>query len=429
MNLRSLARLIRDSKLYESVVSSSIYYRLHCLSDGASFMLAKLLPSSQGTVQSPSHIVMAPTGGGNIGDQALIEAAFRALKGNITVVGTAANSITIPLADRERVKFESAGGFIYLPPFLRIMNAFRLARLMSTARTFSVVGADLMDGAYNPGASLARSSALWLAAKQRIPSVLLGCSWANASVDSCASALARAGRAGAQLNFRDATSHERALGQGIDTAVLTSDIVFSDDNMDDQHILSAFCATAHNEGRKVALVNASGLVAKKLPQTQEYVTIIEELLRKDFSIILLPHVFRATGDDLGECKKIMEVIPSSTNVTLVESVLSPSAIRSLCRDADLVITGRMHLAVMALGRGVVPITLGTHGKVEGLYRHFQGLNFYVDPQAGFGHNVAKLIPEAMLQNSEWKASLPAVEALAKANFGLLTETALPAQAS
>ncbi|MEJ1194032.1 polysaccharide pyruvyl transferase family protein [Pseudarthrobacter sp. CCNWLW207] len=392
-------------------------------------MIAKLLRSSSGSIQSPSHIIMAPTGGGNIGDQALIEAAFRALKGNITVVGTTADSLTIPLADRDRVKFESASGFIYLPPVLRFGNALKLARLMSTARTFSVVGADLMDGAYNPGASLARSSALWLAAKHHIPSVLLGCSWANSAVGSCASALARAGRAGAQLNFRDATSQERALNQGIVTALLTSDIVFSDDTMDAQHGLSAFCKAARKEGRNVALVNASGLVAKKVPQTEEYVTIVNELLQNNFSVVLLPHVFRATGDDLEQCRTILEMFSPSTNVTLVDSMLPPSTIRSLCRDADLVITGRMHLAVMALGRGVVPITLGTHGKVEGLYRHFQGLDFYVDPQVGFGHEVAKLIPRAMKQNSEWKSSLPAVESLSKANFRLLTDTALPAQAS
>lgn len=428
MNLRNLARFIRDSKFYEAAVSSSAYYHMHCLSDRASLLAARFLRASAQPM-SARHIILAPTGGGNIGDQALIEAAFKALEGPITVVGTTPDSLTIPAVDRDRVQFQPASGFIYFPPLLRFLDAMRLARLTSSGKTFSVVGADLMDGVYNPGASLARSSALWLAAKQGIPSVLLGCSWAEAAVPSCARALLRAGAAGAQLNFRDAISQDRALRQGISMAALTSDIVFSDDSTDEQHSLHEFFEQARSAGRQVALVNASGLVGKKVDQAQEYVAIINELLERNFSVVILPHVFRATGDDLEECKKISDLFASSSQVILVEAMLPPSAVRSLCRDADLVITGRMHLAVMALGRGVVPITLGTHGKVEGLYRHFKGLNFCVEPRAGFGSEVARLIPEAATQSPEWKSSLLRVESLSRENFRLLTDPALPAQVS
>lgn len=422
MKIRNIARIVRNSKLYEVVVSSSLYYHLHCLSDSASLLLGRLVYSPVDPAHRRGHIILAPTGGGNIGDQALLEAAIKALKGDITIVGTSAESLTVPYNDRERVSFHPASGFIYLPPFLRFGYALRLVRLISSANTLSVVGADLMDGAYNPGASLARSSALWLAAKQRIPSVLLGCSWASASVGSCAKALSRAGQAGAQLNFRDGISQERAVSEGMTTATLTSDIVFSDDSADEKHLLTSFCTSARQSGRRIALVNASGLVAKRMSQTGEYVTIVDHLLKNNFSVVLLPHVFRATGDDLEECKKILGMLPSG-EVRLVDSMLRPSAVRSLCQDADLVITGRMHLAVMALGQGVVPITLGTHGKVEGLYRHFQGLDFCVEPKVGFGRQIADLVPAAMEQSPGWKASLPSVTALSEMNFRLLTTPA------
>ncbi|MBO1267722.1 polysaccharide pyruvyl transferase family protein [Arthrobacter sp. PO-11] len=355
-----------------------------------------------------------------------MEATLYALHGPVTVLATSESALVIPEADRERVRFESIAGFTYLPPLLRIPAAIRFVRILAAGRSLSVIGADLMDGAYNAGASLARSSGLWLAAKQGIPSVLLGCSWAGSAVPTCTLALKRAGAAGAHLNFRDAISQRRAAASGIAGARLTSDIVFGDVRIESTHRLSSFVETSRNEGRRVALVNASGLVGKRIDQKGEYVDIVKSLLSSHFSVILLPHVFRSTGDDLHECQGILEAL-NEPGVMLVDSMLRPSEIRALCRDSDLVVTGRMHLAVMALGQGVVPITLGTHGKVEGLYQHFDGLDFCVEPTVGFGQRVVDLWPEAMTQDSLWTRSLPAVVSLSQGNFVLQAPDLSPSE--
>jgi polysaccharide pyruvyl transferase WcaK-like protein len=414
LKLGKTARRIRDSRFYGAVVGSRPYYWAHSLSDAVAFRLGNVRRPG-GDPQQIGHIVFAPNGSGNIGDQALFEAYLAQVQGDVLVLCNSPEALIIPPADVERVTLESIVGFTYAPPVFRFAAAYRLASLVGRARSLSVVGADLMDGAYNPGASLARCSALWMAAKLGQNSTLLGCSWADAYNHSCARAMQRAGRAGAKLNFRDSVSQQRAINAGIEDARLTADIVFSDEHTDDINPLQSFVDHARRQGRSIALVNASGLIGKRISQERPYATIVRDLLDRGMNVILLPHVFRATGDDLAELARIFSQFDDD-RVELIERPLRPSTVRRLCADSDLVITGRMHLAVMALSKGVIPITLGTHGKVEGLYRHFKGIDYCVQPTAGFESKVIELVPEALTQDRTWTESLALVKSLALENF-------------
>lgn len=422
MKLGGIARKVRESKFYDAVVGSKPYYWLHNASDYGALWLAGQRGSNRDSRQV-DHIVYAPNGAGNIGDQALFEAYLAQVQGDVVMLSNTPDALTIPVEDQHRVKAESIAGFTYAPPFIRFPAAYRLARVIGNGSTMSVIGADLMDGAYNPGASLARSSALWMAARLGRKSTLLGCSWAENYTESCARAIQRAGQAGARLNFRDEVSQKRAVLAGIECAHLTADIVFSDVNVDIVNPLQNFIDDARDQERGVALVNASGLVGKRIPQVSAYVTIVDDLLVKGLNVILLPHVFRSTGDDLAELRSIFDQFDDD-RVVLVERPLRPSSIRRLCADSDLVITGRMHLAVMALSSGVIPITLGTHGKVEGLYQHFRDIDYCVQPITGFEQKVVSLAAKALNEGTKWTESLAKVRSLALQNFDDLSAMAL-----
>lgn len=419
--LMSLARRVQGSRLVGAVVRSRAYYRMLCWTDALALTLARRRPPAG---RDAGHLVFAPTGGGNIGDQALLESYLQHVDGPVTMLSLGPAAFDLPGPDRSRVSVRSSWGFTYAPPPVRLLASVRMASTVLIARSVSVIGADLMDGSYSPVASLARSSALWLGAACGKPSILLGCSWADTAVPTCAAALHRAGAAGAQLNLRDEVSLRRATDVGIGGAALTADIVFDLLASHQDLATQQFVAAARRRGRRVALVNASGLVGARMDQIGEYVDIVEELRRRGFSVILVPHVFRDTDDDLAECVRVLDAA-GPADLMLVDSPVPPGAVRTLCGAADLVVTGRMHLAVMALSQGTLAITLGTHGKVEGLYRHFGDLGYTVDPGPGFGARVVDLIGPAMEQDPGWTQHLPAVKSLAASNFRSIAARGAP----
>jgi polysaccharide pyruvyl transferase WcaK-like protein len=368
--------------------------------------------------RSEFSFVVAPNGGGNIGDQALMEAYIRNTPGKIVVLASAPNSFIFDEMDQRRIRTVNVPMFIYGPPFLRLPAAFRVARLIQHATTVSVIGADLMDGLYNPGASLARISVLRIAGSLGVIGVLMGCSWAANAEKTAVLAMKRAAEAGATLNFRDSLSLERAKNQGI-RGRLTSDIVFATGDCIPHESTADFVKYSRAKGHRLALVNSSGLIAKRFEQTPDYSTIVDALLARNYCVVLVPHVFRAGGDDLHEAQKIYAA-NQHDSVHLVEEMLRPDQVRWICSEAELVITGRMHLAVMAMSQATKAITLGTHGKVEGLYRHFGDLDYCVQPAVGFSRQVIDLIDMDPAEDRDWERFIPDVQALALENFRQIT---------
>lgn len=407
------AVMVRESRAYEAAVHSRTYYWLHSATDSVALRLARLRRSRRH--DAPAHVLLGPTGGGNIGDQAMFEAYLQHVDGPVVLFAAGPDALVVPETEWHRVTIRSSLGFDYAPPVARLPYSVGMAIAVSSARSFSVIGADLMDGSYNPATSLARLSALWMAAKCGTPSILLGCSWAETATPTCVAALLRANSAGSELNLRDEVSLQRVVSLGVSAARLTADVAFSLTSMAEIPDAESFAAAAKARGRRVALVNASGLVGQRMSQTAEYVTIVQELKRHGFAVILLPHVIRSTDDDLSECSGVFQAV-GSEDVFLVRATLRPGAVRSLCAEADLVVTGRMHLAVLALSQGVLAITLGTHGKVEGMYRHFGALDYAIEPIPGFGLQIAGLIESAINQDPGWREYLPRVRDLAARNF-------------
>jgi colanic acid/amylovoran biosynthesis protein len=85
-----------------------------------------------------------------------------------------------------------------------------------------------------------------------------------------------------------------------------------------------------------------------------------------------------------------------------------------------VITGRMHLAIMALWNRTPAIALATQGKVEGLMALFDSAEFCVEPTAGFGARILPVIDSLITGTSTVRERLadrlPAVTSRARRNF-------------
>ncbi|HEX5858132.1 MAG TPA: polysaccharide pyruvyl transferase family protein, partial [Microbacterium sp.] len=263
------------------------------------------------------------------------------------------------------------------------------------AATISIVGADIMDGVYVLRPSLRRSSLAAAAARAGFDTTVLGFSWNGAAPRPAWASLRRAGAAGARLLLRDPASEARVRRAGIDGAVETADIVFTDDRLD---AADAARVLAPVSGPYV-LVNASGLIARTLDQVPEYTAVIEHFRARGLHVVLLPHVVRATADDLTACRAVFTAVDRRAidrpGVTLVEEVLAPSTIRAMAKGASLTVTGRMHLAVMSLSQGIPSITLATQGKVEGLMKLFGWPELCIAPRPGMAEDIIRVAGTAL----------------------------------
>lgn len=90
---------------------------------------------------------------------------------------------------------------------------------------------------------------------------------------------------------------------------------------------------------------------------------------------------------------------------LITEPFSPSQERRLLRDSYFVITGRMHVAILALSSGKPVIALETMGKVQGLFELF-GIEPYRVLQKGeFAKRVIERIDLLSYQYSSVSAQV------------------------
>jgi polysaccharide pyruvyl transferase WcaK-like protein len=337
-----------------------------------------------------THVLIAPPGAGNIGDQAMVEAFIAAADRPVAVVTRGAGDFVLPADLADRASLHPLPHLFYGQGAQHRADLSRLGELLGGAATVSIVGADIMDGVYVLRSSLRRSAIAAACAAGGIDTSVIGFSWNGAAPAAALEALRRAGAAGARLLLRDPASASRVRDAGVAGVVETADIVFTDDRCDD----AAAVEILRDVNGPFVLVNASGLIARKVDQVPEYETLVSWLRARGLSVVLLPHVLRDTADDLTACRAVFDRV-GGDGVVLVDRALSPSAIRGLTARAALAVTGRMHLAIMSLAQGTPAITLATQGKVEGLMRLFEWPELCVSPRAGMAEEIIRVADVAL----------------------------------
>lgn len=324
-----------------------------------------------------AHVLVAPPGRGNIGDQALVEAFVEAVDGPVHVVVRTAEDFVVPAHLADRTTVIPLPALVYGTAIGRARDLRRLAALMTGARSFSVIGADVMDGAYVERASISRSLLARRAAERGFDSRIVGFSWNATPRAGATAALRAASDAGAALYLRDPLSAERARRDGLGVRE-SADIVFTARTRDDDAVTRWVPDLA--PGERLVLVNASGLVDATV---EAYTETVALLRGHGCRVAIIPHVSRHGADDLPLCRAIADRFAHDDAVTLIPRLLSPGEVRGLGARADLTVTGRMHLAVMSLMAGTPAVTVATQGKVEGLMSLFAAPQLCVEPGDGF----------------------------------------------
>lgn len=107
---------------------------------------------------------------------------------------------------------------------------------------------------------------------------------------------------------------------------------------------------------------------------------------------------------------------------VVSELLRPLQVRKLAREAEAVVTGRMHLSILALSVGTPAIVLSTQGKVSGLMTRVGHPEWCVEPVPGMSKDAIAALRGALSPvGRESLTGKPAeLAAVAKANFEGLT---------
>ncbi|MEZ4389352.1 MAG: polysaccharide pyruvyl transferase family protein [Candidatus Krumholzibacteriia bacterium] len=386
----------------------------------------------------PRALVFPAAGVGSLGDEAMLMAAGRILRRHgveqLTVLSYGPGAPWPPVGDFDDV---ISLGERYGADFWGTCDDVLAA--CATATHLLIQGADVMDGYYSPYECFRRCVYARIAAAAGLRTTIGGFSY-NASPHPRSVRTLAAVPAAVRLVARDPVSWRRLVGligrpvhAGADMAFLLGGAVGS--ATVERHV--RWVESQRAEGRLVLGVNANYLVA---PGHREgdvgrdlidaYAAGLAPLLdaAAPVSLLLLPHDYRAMAGRYSDGELLAAVadrLPASLAgcVRPVRERLDAAEAKALAGKVDAVISGRMHLAIAALGQGIPAAGVTYQGKFEGLYEHFGLTGQSLAPTDLLAGGLAPFLQGFLAQRAQLAttiaARLPQVQELAGVSFANL----------
>jgi polysaccharide pyruvyl transferase WcaK-like protein len=257
----------------------------------------------------------------------------------------------------------------------------RLIETMSRYEGLVIVGGDVMDGYYTPLTALR----LWvvgdLAARLGKRSATLGFSFnekPSPRLRRCLGSLDRR----FVVSVRDEVSLERfrRVSQANSRLVADAAFLLRPSFSGRVEAVRLWAESQRAKNRTVVGFNLHPMLIKEDDESQRSATIDasvaalrEVAARNDVSFLLISHDFR--GSTLGDEAMLGPIFERlqdelGERIRYWKTHFSAKELKAIAGLTDAVFTGRMHLAVAALGRGVPIAAVTYQGKFEGLFRHF-----------------------------------------------------------
>jgi polysaccharide pyruvyl transferase WcaK-like protein len=369
-------------------------------------------------------VIVPPAGEGSLGDAAMLNATCATLK----ALGLAEVDLLLKPGwgaiegfDRRadgNAHFYGGGRRTFLP-ILRSLGRYSHAYF---------IGADVADGVYNPLSVRRRLSVLAEAAAMGGKATVLGCSFSETPDAGCVAALS-ALPSSVEIKARDPVSKARmeaVLDRPID---LVADLAFllpprpeAPKAVD----AATWIKARRSAGDRVVAVNANYLIdARHAGFSAALGPLLKRLLAQDISLLLVPHDTRTDRSDQVILREAAAHVAADAadRVRFLEPE-EPAMIKAALGAVDLVVTGRMHVAILATGAGRPALSFGYQGKFEGLYQMLgladAGLlvspSMLTDDPASVVGAVCRHLAAAEALSGHISAALPAVRELALANF-------------
>lgn len=368
---------------------------------------------------------------GSLGDDAMITAVVEHFQSNHSQI-----RIAIFCIPGEAENIISAKGFkpIKLPGIKNYAEKIREVIDGENFDALIAIGADIMDGYYNPSYTKQLLVAADLASRLGIKSTILGFSFNKNPESELISCYKRISR-DVIFNVRDPISLRRFKSFAPVTTRLVSDSAFNLKPGKINTEISSWISEEKNSGQKIIGVNMHPMLIKNAGATQ-IKNMIDQMAKSlgivdskhKISWILIPHDYRdASNDGDGIClHPLMEKLKNNSKIRIkyFEGKHKASTIKALTGNLDGIITGRMHLAIASLGMGVPALCLTYQDKFSGLFDHFNIPEKHLLSTKIFDDNqtlaaaISEFISEIPTLSSKIKQELPRIQELAKINYFL-----------
>lgn len=358
---------------------------------------------------------VSPTGPGSLGDQAMLDAA------SAHAIASGYRACVFPHAPDLR----SGAKVIHYPGKAGTLAS--TAQGILTASHLVYIGADVLDGVYHPPSTLKRLRTLAMGHRLGKRTRVMGSSWSETPAPEVIDFLTA--NPWLEVLARDPVSQtrmERDIGRPVR---LVADLAFLLEPQAKSPAAKAAVAWADAErrgGATVLAVNLSGHTVRTLPgrSVAPFAGLVSRWLSADLSrrVVVLPHDRRAgMGGDLTVCADLAEALSDfGPRVHAPDGEIQAWDAKAIAGACDIVLTGRMHLAIAALGQGVPPVSIVYQGKFEGLMAHFgleqAGLTLAPDAVDGADEALAAATDRRRALSAQIVAALPRIKELSRANF-------------
>lgn len=378
MTPKRIVSLMNDARL-----------RLHVLRRApkvlADWRRLKSAPMEVRPVDRVRRVVIVPSDPGTLtgakGDEAMMNAAVSQL--------TAAEPELVVGVLTATKQAEDAARTLGFQPIPVWTHPWDLQRVLTAIDDFRpdgmlVIGADVMDGYYNPVTAIQMLVVADISARKGMKTAILGFSfnkkpspYLKEVFDGASSAL--------NINVRDKISLGRFERFSTTSAKLVADIAFllvPEVGSGRVAAIQVWADSRRALGDAVIGFNVHPMLIKKASaaQVKELVdsavrSLSEVMTTTAVSVLLLSHDYRGVdGDD-----SCLSVIFSELSDKFPGRFCYPTEhmraaeLKAITGSLDGVVTGRMHLAIASLGMGVPVAALTYQDKFQGLFDHF-GLN-------------------------------------------------------
>ena len=385
----------------------------------------KLLSSQSDNHLSAVFIPPANVSGG-IGDDAMLSASTEYLS-------------ALGFKEIAIISFNPLENWDYLKSVSHVIRAYTFREKLALVKAISsyshiyCIGADMMDGFYSDHATLTRLNIINIAVKAGLNATILGFSFNNQPTPAAVKAFIQLPQ-DVRICCRDAIS-QGILQQKINRPVeLVADVAFllnPAQNSQLVHQVKEWIETQRANDRVVIGFNAKkpyggeNLAVDLERLVNHYADTLTQIIQTNphVSFLLMPHDTRGKMSDAALADAIFQALPSEVQARVMPMPMPcrASEIKATCAYLDLVVTGRMHLAIASLGQGTPAAGMTYQGKFEGLFQHFGIADVTISPEEALKPDklyefINQMIDKRDYLRQQVQDALPEVKALAQKNF-------------
>lgn len=364
---------------------------------------------------------------GSMGDMAMLAGLLQSLRkhsadATFTLIGMRNHSITVPGIGEVPVVAAWSGK----------AGSIAFDRLIRQQHALFVMGADILDGKY--GAALVQRIVGYCNHSVRlgIPATILGFSFNRHPRRPAVQALARL-HSGVRVNVRDQASLNRFRRMvGIPASLCADSAFLMPPASAPDPEAEAWIAAMRAAGRSPVGVNLNAHALEPALAKIGTDALIDHIANQlklageanQLAFMLIPHDLKPQSADVAMLQALERQLQLKGFPHARYSPFSrPDIIKRVVGMLDFVITGRMHLAIAALGSGTPILAITYQDKFEGLYQHFGlPLEHTLSPLQCLGDEILSRINNLCENRRDLRAriraSLPQVEELSSRNLAL-----------